>query len=206
MTQVHESPGRDASEPSHPCLRCGACCAVYRVAFHWLEVADVDGVPEELTQPLDPHRLEMRKLSDGRCVALSGTIGQEARCTMYGRRPSVCRELTPAWEDDGPARSATGRVPGSACRLSPRPTGKCRPPSRPRPPRAACGCSAHATSVDAAARKAVKKGPDARSPARGRASWYHSGRLTTYCTLSSVRRLRARPSAVSLVSIGRDSP
>lgn len=99
MTQVHESPVRDASEPSHPCLRCGACCAVYRVAFHWLEVADVDGVPEELTQPLDPHRLEMRKLSDGRCVALSGTIGQEARCTMYGRRPSVCRELTPAWED-----------------------------------------------------------------------------------------------------------
>ena len=28
---------------SHPCLRCGACCAWFRVAFHWTEADTVLG-------------------------------------------------------------------------------------------------------------------------------------------------------------------
>jgi Fe-S-cluster containining protein len=93
----------DILSTTHPCLRCGACCAVYRVAFHWLELEEGAGVPEELTQRLDAHRLEMRKRPDGRCLALSGQIGQSTACTIYERRPSVCRELLPAWEHGEPS-------------------------------------------------------------------------------------------------------
>jgi Fe-S-cluster containining protein len=100
---VYERTIPDIKSTAHPCLRCGACCAVYRVAFHWLELEEDTGVPEELTQRLDAHRLEMRKLPDGRCVALSGDIGRAAACTIYPRRPSVCHELAPAWENGQPS-------------------------------------------------------------------------------------------------------
>ncbi len=86
----------------HPCLRCGACCAIFRVAFHWSEAeVSVGGcVPPELTEKLDPHRLAMRA-SDGprpRCVALQGTVGVATQCGIYAQRPSVCREVQPSWE------------------------------------------------------------------------------------------------------------
>ena len=39
---------------AHPCLRCGACCAAFRVAFHWSEAMPhkPDGVPADLAAPL----------------------------------------------------------------------------------------------------------------------------------------------------------
>ena len=86
----------------HPCLRCGACCAYFRVAFHWSEAdADLGGVvPPALTETLDPHRLVMRgtQASKPRCVALIGTVGDAAHCGIYEQRPSVCREVQPSWE------------------------------------------------------------------------------------------------------------
>jgi hypothetical protein len=64
----------------HPCLRCGACCAFFRVAFHWSEAEAFLGgkVPPELTEKLDPHRLAMRgtNAAQPRCVALQGTVGE----------------------------------------------------------------------------------------------------------------------------------
>ncbi|MES1924200.1 YkgJ family cysteine cluster protein [Salinisphaera sp. T31B1] len=104
----------------HPCLSCGACCSAYRVAFHWLESADCDnGVPVHLTEPLDRHRLVMRgtRSMPGRCTALDANIGRRARCTIYERRPSVCRDVSAAWENGRPspqcerARIAHGLVP-----------------------------------------------------------------------------------------------
>ncbi|HET8942428.1 MAG TPA: YkgJ family cysteine cluster protein [Rudaea sp.] len=87
---------------THPCLRCGACCAYFRVAFHWSEAESFLGgvVPAELTVKLDPHRVAMRDTNriQPRCVALSGTVGKDASCSIYAQRPSVCRELIPAWE------------------------------------------------------------------------------------------------------------
>ncbi|WP_067651510.1 YkgJ family cysteine cluster protein [Dokdonella koreensis] len=87
---------------SHPCLRCGACCAVYRVAFYCTEAATTLGgpVPPELTVRLDRHRLAMKGAegSDPRCGALAGTVDATAACTIYARRPSPCREPAPAWE------------------------------------------------------------------------------------------------------------
>ena len=85
----------------HPCLTCGACCAYYRVAFHWLETeSPAGGVPRELTETLDRHRLVMQgtRAQPTRCVALDAEIGCRARCTIYAQRPSVCREVAASWE------------------------------------------------------------------------------------------------------------
>lgn len=87
---------------SHPCLRCGACCAYFRVAFYWGEQASVlpGGVPDELTERRDPLRVAMRgtQQSRPRCIALQGQVAVDAHCGIYPQRPSPCRELQPAWE------------------------------------------------------------------------------------------------------------
>ncbi len=87
---------------NHPCLRCGACCAFFRVAFHWSETETFLGghVPPDLTVKLDPHRVAMRGTDQRlpRCVALAGMVGDETSCTIHALRPSVCRELAPSWE------------------------------------------------------------------------------------------------------------
>lgn len=105
----------------HPCLSCGACCARYLVAFHWMESdeAGEGGVPHRLTRPLDPHRLCMRgtRSEPVRCVALDADIGVYARCTIHARRPSACRALDASWEFGRPspqcdrARAAHGLEP-----------------------------------------------------------------------------------------------
>lgn len=86
----------------HPCLRCGACCAFFRVAFHWSEAdASLGGaVPPNLTEKLGHHRLIMRGThsSPMRCVGLQGAIGEAAHCGIYAQRPSVCRDVEPSWE------------------------------------------------------------------------------------------------------------
>ncbi|WP_119716813.1 YkgJ family cysteine cluster protein [Cognatilysobacter tabacisoli] len=88
---------------THPCLRCGACCAALRVAFHWSEAAPELGgaTPPALTERLDPHRVVMRGTYAPplRCVALAGAVGVDAHCTIYPLRPSPCRDLAAAWED-----------------------------------------------------------------------------------------------------------
>ncbi|HSX65728.1 MAG TPA: YkgJ family cysteine cluster protein [Pseudoxanthomonas sp.] len=86
----------------HPCLSCGACCAHFRVSFHWSETEPALGgeVPAELAEPLDPHRLAMRGTwaRQPRCIALDAEIGVRSRCTIHPQRPSVCREVTASWE------------------------------------------------------------------------------------------------------------
>ena len=106
---------------THPCLRCGACCACFRVAFHWIEAEPSLGgqVPPQLAEKLDAHRLVMRgtQAYQPRCVALEGSIGEAAHCGIYPQRPSVCREMQPAWEHGEPspqcdkARAAHGLPP-----------------------------------------------------------------------------------------------
>ncbi|WP_407353646.1 YkgJ family cysteine cluster protein [Luteimonas sp. R10] len=87
---------------SHPCLSCGACCAHYRVGFHWSEAAPELGgtVPVSLTETLDTHRLAMRGTwaRQPHCVALDAEIGVRSRCTIHPLRPSVCREVPASWE------------------------------------------------------------------------------------------------------------
>ena len=86
----------------HPCLTCGACCATFRVAFHWMESDDAieGGVPAASAERLDSHRLCMRgtRSEPVRCVALDAEIGRHSRCTIHPNRPSVCREVDASFE------------------------------------------------------------------------------------------------------------
>lgn len=86
----------------NPCMNCGACCVVYRASFYWSEVDDIreGGVPVHLTERVNNFRIAMRKktVQDKRCIALHGVPGQNVRCTIYERRPSVCRNFEPSWK------------------------------------------------------------------------------------------------------------
>ncbi len=90
----------------NPCLSCGACCAYFRVSFHWTETTDYSSgtVPIELTEPVDGFRQAMRGTSQKqpRCVALDGTIGSAVHCAIYTKRSSTCQEFMPSWEDGTP--------------------------------------------------------------------------------------------------------
>ena len=90
----------------HPCLTCGACCAHFRVSFHWSEADPDQGgvVPIGLTEPLRVHERVMRGTSQKSPwgVALDADIGRYSRCTIHDRRPSVCA-LVPASYEFGAA-------------------------------------------------------------------------------------------------------
>ncbi len=100
-----DATGADASRVgtaarfANPCIGCGACCASYRVAFHWSETTDCASgvVPTALVEPLRRHEVAMRGTSAvaPRCVALQGGVGTDARCGIHGRHPTPCRALQP---------------------------------------------------------------------------------------------------------------
>jgi uncharacterized protein len=85
----------------NPCVACGACCAYFRVSFHWSEAdAAVGGAtPAALTTKIAPHHSAMAgtETHAPRCVALAGQIGRDVRCAIYSARPSPCRELQASW-------------------------------------------------------------------------------------------------------------
>ena len=86
----------------HPCLSCGACCAFFRVSFHWSEADPLAGgqVPVELTDTLRSHERVMRGTSHAqpRCIALDADIGNRSRCTIHDRRPSTCAAVPASLE------------------------------------------------------------------------------------------------------------
>src|SRR3989338_8234991 len=92
-----------------PCTTCGACCACFRVAFYWREE-----VPPAFTEDQDPFRKVMKGTSQkyGRkCQALKGRIGESVKCTIYEKRPSVCRAFSPYTERCDLAREQHGLKP-----------------------------------------------------------------------------------------------
>jgi Fe-S-cluster containining protein len=87
---------------NHPCLSCGACCAYYRVSFHWSEtLADSIGVPLELTKSISPHKNAMNGTNQKKpsCTSLRGVVGIATSCNIYENRPSTCRTFKPSFED-----------------------------------------------------------------------------------------------------------
>lgn len=94
-----------AAPVSHPCLTCGACCAFFRVSFHWSEADPTLGgqVPFEMTEPLRTHERVMRGTSQAqpRCIALDADIGRHSHCTIHDRRPSVCAAVPASYEFGG---------------------------------------------------------------------------------------------------------
>lgn len=97
----HDEKRRQAQRgpPQNPCMGCGACCTVFRASFYWAEADDATqgGVPVRLTVRVGALRRAMRRRADGRCAALRGVPGRKVFCTLYDRRPSVCRDFEPAW-------------------------------------------------------------------------------------------------------------
>jgi uncharacterized protein len=89
---------------SNPCLRCGACCALFKVAFDQTETdAHAGGiVPADYTVILNQSRCAMRGTQhrSKRCAALQGIVGIQVFCTIYERRPSCCQKFHAAWEKD----------------------------------------------------------------------------------------------------------
>lgn len=88
------------------CLSCGACCAFYRASFYWAETdaATPEGVPVDMTEKVNDFRVAMRGTSgpQPRCLALLGFVGNKVSCSIYLRRPSVCRDFCASWENGQP--------------------------------------------------------------------------------------------------------
>lgn len=107
----------------HPCLACGACCAYFRVSFHWSEtLAESLAVPPEATVAMSHHHLAMRgtEIVPPRCVALVGEIGELVYCSIYSSRPSSCRDFTASYENGEPnARCDQARVAKGLAALQP---------------------------------------------------------------------------------------
>lgn len=90
------------TEVTHPCVRCGACCATYRVLFPPEELATGSfAVPKELTEKVDSSTRAMMGTNqhNPRCIALTGRIGSEVGCSIYMNRPGCCREFVPSFEN-----------------------------------------------------------------------------------------------------------
>ena len=87
---------------NHPCQKCGACCAYFRVSFHWSEIQPESyAVPEQLTVKISPHLSAMvgTNQKDPHCGSLIGEVGLKVRCEIYDQRPSPCREFQPSFEN-----------------------------------------------------------------------------------------------------------
>lgn len=83
-----------AATDGFDCRRCGACCAAFRVSFYWAE-AEAVGLPSTLIEQIGPWYACMAG-SNGpspHCRALQGEVGHRVSCSVYGQRPSPCREL-----------------------------------------------------------------------------------------------------------------
>lgn len=107
-------------DTGNPCIRCGACCASFRVDFARDELQSNGGtVPDGLAVEVTAATCRMRGTDHAspRCAALSGRVGQDARCGIYEWRPGPCREfgmLAPLGRGDAAcarARARHGLVP-----------------------------------------------------------------------------------------------
>ncbi|RJG27638.1 YkgJ family cysteine cluster protein [Massilia cavernae] len=78
------------------CMRCGACCASFRVSFYWSEAED-RAIPDRATEQVSPFYMCMAGTNSKapRCGALAGEIGGRVQCGLYDQRPSPCREVQP---------------------------------------------------------------------------------------------------------------
>lgn len=90
------------------CTSCGACCASFRIDFAVQELLSEGGaVPDGLAVPVTRHTSRMRGSDHARprCAALTGRIGEHARCGIYEWRPNPCREF-----DEGSSACAMARA------------------------------------------------------------------------------------------------
>ena len=102
------------ADPEHPCLRCGACCAAFRVDFSVHELDEMGGsVPSGLAVEVTDSTCRMRGTDHVpiRCAALVGQVGVRASCGIYEWRPNPCRELEAGSHACEKARARHGLPP-----------------------------------------------------------------------------------------------
>lgn len=87
---AHELPDV-AAEPAE-CVSCGACCFSVNHRYAELVPADVERLTpaEQATLVVAEGRRRFLRVVEGRCVALASQPGEHL-CTIYERRPEVCR-------------------------------------------------------------------------------------------------------------------
>lgn len=86
----------------HPCLSCGACCAFFRVSFHWTETnRESFGVPLAMTSQISTYVNAMNGTDQLKpsCVGLVGVVGTSTTCSIYEHRPGACRDFKASFED-----------------------------------------------------------------------------------------------------------
>jgi Fe-S-cluster containining protein len=78
---------------TNPCLSCGACCAAFRVSFHWVEAPP--RLDARWIERVDAQHLCMAGTNSNapRCIALRGEVGGPTSCAAYEARPPACREV-----------------------------------------------------------------------------------------------------------------
>jgi Fe-S-cluster containining protein len=79
-----DSPDDPPTPPSFTCASCRACCCRLEVLL-----MPEDAIPERLTTQDHWGAWVMRQLDDGWCIALDR---ETMLCTIYERRPTVCRD------------------------------------------------------------------------------------------------------------------
>ncbi len=85
------------------CVSCGYCCTLYCVSFNKKEITSGYKTPIELTEIIDSNTSCMKgtkQTENRRCTSLIGELGKEVGCSIYGNRPSPCREFAMSGEND----------------------------------------------------------------------------------------------------------
>lgn len=95
------------------CRTCAACCAAeLRLPFYvGLDTVDIARLSPRFRERNVARASLLTKLDPtGRCicVALRGTVGKRASCTIYERRPRACRELEAGSDECLRARRQAG--------------------------------------------------------------------------------------------------
>ncbi len=92
---------------NYDCTRCGACCVADYEGPDYVHLLDQD---LDRLDPEEQDRLVYTERSYGkqqhsmktvydrrgncRCIALKGVVGEDVSCSIYDRRPNVCRNFT----------------------------------------------------------------------------------------------------------------
>jgi hypothetical protein len=96
--RTRRHPPAVAVPPELDCKTCGACCVSKSGSKRHasLEPEDVEAIPPSLRlvhQDADGSwtRTKVNAQEQTVCAALTGTVGGNCQCSIYGNRPTVCR-------------------------------------------------------------------------------------------------------------------
>jgi Fe-S-cluster containining protein len=72
------------------CQSCGACCSNnWNVYFP----KNDNDIPTEMSEQTSLLGLSKMKSINGRCCALDGEVGKKVTCTIYDKRPQICKSF-----------------------------------------------------------------------------------------------------------------